>query len=198
MSRESYIRGFCKVAVAHGVDPVQLAKFAANDSANIGTQEDNGLTRTWVQYGSDKKKYSDLKAENSDSYAAQLARGANNSPYHHAGTGLLNAFKDMPSGDITKETLEKARESQAKSYADTLVDPGAGEKIKNAVINNLIRSGKKNYSDYLKEWKVTPREAPDLKGLEGVPISLEYLRLLRTMQNSMVRNGRVGVQGNIA
>lgn len=31
MSRESYIRGFCKVAEAHGVDPVQLAKYAATN-----------------------------------------------------------------------------------------------------------------------------------------------------------------------
>ena len=29
MSKESYIRGFCKAAEAHGVDPVRLAKFAA-------------------------------------------------------------------------------------------------------------------------------------------------------------------------
>lgn len=28
MSKESYIRGFCKVAEAHGVDAVQLAKYA--------------------------------------------------------------------------------------------------------------------------------------------------------------------------
>lgn len=29
MSKESYARGFCKVAEEHGIDPVQLAKFAA-------------------------------------------------------------------------------------------------------------------------------------------------------------------------
>ena len=28
MSKESYVRGFCKAAEEHGVDPVQLAKFA--------------------------------------------------------------------------------------------------------------------------------------------------------------------------
>lgn len=28
MSKESYIRGFCKAAEAHGVDPQALAKFA--------------------------------------------------------------------------------------------------------------------------------------------------------------------------
>ena len=29
MSKESYARGFCKVAEAHGIDPMQLAKHAA-------------------------------------------------------------------------------------------------------------------------------------------------------------------------
>ena len=33
MSKESYIRGFCKAADAHGVDPQALAKFAAGEFA---------------------------------------------------------------------------------------------------------------------------------------------------------------------
>ena len=33
MSKESYIRGFCKAAEAHGVDPQALAKFAAGEFA---------------------------------------------------------------------------------------------------------------------------------------------------------------------
>ena len=31
MSKESYIRGFCKVAAAAGVDPVVLAKYAQQE-----------------------------------------------------------------------------------------------------------------------------------------------------------------------
>ena len=33
MSKESYIRGFCKAAEAHGIDPQALAKFAAGEFA---------------------------------------------------------------------------------------------------------------------------------------------------------------------
>ena len=33
MSKESYVRGFVKVATEHGVDPVQLIKFALSDGA---------------------------------------------------------------------------------------------------------------------------------------------------------------------
>lgn len=40
MSRESYIKGFCKVAEGHGVDPVQLAKFAAE--AVVGNENKEG------------------------------------------------------------------------------------------------------------------------------------------------------------
>ena len=35
MSKESYIRGFCKAAEAKGVDPKALAKFAALDVNNL-------------------------------------------------------------------------------------------------------------------------------------------------------------------
>jgi hypothetical protein len=38
MSKESYARGFCKAAAAHGIDPVQLAKFASN--AWVGNEQD--------------------------------------------------------------------------------------------------------------------------------------------------------------
>lgn len=37
MSKESYARGFCKVAEAHGIDPVALAKYAAEKGPKYKT-----------------------------------------------------------------------------------------------------------------------------------------------------------------
>lgn len=50
MSREAYARGFTKVAEAHGVDPVGLAKYAAGISTNpaakkLGEKAINALVR---------------------------------------------------------------------------------------------------------------------------------------------------------
>lgn len=42
MSKESYVRGFCKAAEAHGIDPVALAKFAQwapKDVARFGSKK---------------------------------------------------------------------------------------------------------------------------------------------------------------
>lgn len=39
MSKESYIRGFCKCAAAHGVDPQALAKFAMQKEAGPRPEE---------------------------------------------------------------------------------------------------------------------------------------------------------------
>lgn len=38
MSKESYIRGFCKAAEAHGINPVQLAKYAATNETVVANQ----------------------------------------------------------------------------------------------------------------------------------------------------------------
>lgn len=49
MSKESYARGFCKAAEAHGVDPTQLAKYA-----QFAIPRDNGQrpgpTRETAEY----------------------------------------------------------------------------------------------------------------------------------------------------
>ena len=37
MSKESYIRGFCKAAESHGVNPVQLAKYAASNNSSAAS-----------------------------------------------------------------------------------------------------------------------------------------------------------------
>ena len=44
MSKESFVRGFCKTAEAHGIDPVQLAKYAA-DANNLTFNPKTGRYR---------------------------------------------------------------------------------------------------------------------------------------------------------
>ena len=45
MSKESYARGFCKAAEAHGVDPTQLAKYAVDASLLAGKSQQNAANR---------------------------------------------------------------------------------------------------------------------------------------------------------
>ena len=59
MSKESYAKGFCKVAAAAGVDPVALAKFAQNTP--LQGEELHKAVQTMAENGSiDTKNYPPL------------------------------------------------------------------------------------------------------------------------------------------
>lgn len=69
MSKESYARGFCKVAQAHGIDPVVLAKYASlGDVVNAGlssmTMGSPFAPKPFVPGTDTIKPTKDLQAEN--------------------------------------------------------------------------------------------------------------------------------------
>ena len=49
MSKESYIRGFVKTAGENGVDPVQLAKYAARNMTKKERKEYERMMRDWAK-----------------------------------------------------------------------------------------------------------------------------------------------------
>lgn len=81
MSKESYARGFCKAAAAHGVDAVQLAKYAADSYEDLvrrgeleGYKREQEFKPNLIPYvrdgvgqvGTPESDFSDLPAPNGD------------------------------------------------------------------------------------------------------------------------------------
>ena len=197
MSKESYARGFCKAAEAAGIDPVQLAKFAAdtklvfnpatgryaypNSSAGIGSHYDNGrfAVSFWPRSGS---------------YAWALRRNFTNGTTLRKDTSdyrLSNAFKGR--GDVTLSHLLSARRAQAVDNANEIYPEGSVPWKK--LVDNLIRAGEENHKAYLRTGGVPKRKEPDLKGMEQLHLDKDLLKL---MQNTMVRNGKPTAVANIA
>lgn len=186
MSKESYARGFCKVAEAHGIDPVALSKFASGtdvkkdpiERAGIGTGFDNRVHETI---------YGDFFPGNKDSYVGRLL--GNTVPKEDdyiARKGLIGAVGRLPLHVVGAAELSDVRRRQANEYAEKLHPFGSREEI-DAIAKNLINAGKENWKSYLKDFKVPNRTAPNQDGLKNVWLDLEKLRKLRSMQNSMVR-----------
>ena len=197
MSKESYARGFCKAAESAGIDPVNLAKFAAdtelvfnpaigryahpNSSAGIGSHSDNGI-------------FGGLFWPSRGSYASALQGNFNRGTTLHKDTSdyrLSNAFKGQ--GDVTLSDLLSARREQAIGNANELYPKGSAPWKK--LVDNLIRSGAKNHKAYLRTGDVPKREEADLKGVEHLHLDKDLLKL---MQNTMVRNGKPTAVANIA
>jgi len=81
MSKESYIRGFCKVAEAHGIDPVQLAKFAAEKQAQDPQTAGREVGPT-VEHATDKAlNLNPISDQSKVLDAAAEAQGLTATPY---------------------------------------------------------------------------------------------------------------------
>lgn len=196
---ELFAMGFCKAAEEHGVDPVQLAKYAAdtklvfnpvtgryaypNSSAGIGSHSDNG---NWGQ----------IFWPISGSYAEALTRNVQSMHQpefvrSRAEGRLSDAFKGE--GDVTLSDLLSARRRQAVRHAGEFYPEGSVPWKK--VVDNLIRAGAENYKAYLRTGDVPKRKEPDLKGVEQLHLDKD---LLKEIQNTMVRNGKPTAVANIA
>lgn len=194
-----FVMGFCKAAEEHGVDPVQLAKFAAdtklvfnpatgryaypNSSAGIGSYSDNGTpawSRTfWPTRGS---------------YASALQgniTGGTKWDKDRANYSLSSVFKGQ--GDVTLSDLLSARREQAVRHANQVYPEGSAPWKK--LVDNLMRAGAENHKAYLRTGDVPQRREADLKGVEQLNLDKD---LLRSMQNIMVRNGKPTEVANIA
>jgi len=87
MSRESYIRGFCKTAMAAGLDPCALAKYAsayelAQSSANLAAME-NELRPMLKQFmeGSNQGEVRNFPPQLQEKVDAYIAAGGDMSKF---------------------------------------------------------------------------------------------------------------------
>ena len=206
MSKESYIRGFCKAAEAAGVDPVQLAKYASDgvihgegaQNAGVGSYYDNSWD--WAEDASkdpasvDRGKLHAIPL-NSKSYIGRLLR---RHPGHTKGESAPvvypTSFSDgalandqNPSAPVTLNDLEFYRKLQAGANAMRLAPHGSVPYKR--IVDNLINAGKENYQSYLETRDTKERAEPDLKGIEKIKLTPEEKKQLLQMQNTMARNG---------
>ena len=79
MSKQSYIRGFCKQAAAHGVDPIALARYASELHVEKPAEETPKYSKIWDNVRSFLDKANDWHTNLSPNEKAML----------HTGAGLL-------------------------------------------------------------------------------------------------------------
>lgn len=184
MSRESYARGFCKAAEAAGVDPMALAKYAADISANVGTFAANGgATGTPM----------------STSYVGRLDQHAPASQRRKANAVLPNLMMSRGGNEnsvVMDSDIIRNRKAQAQLNADRLYPRGTN--ANRAIVSNLEDAGRKNFTRYQLTGDTIERSAPNMQNVEGYKFTPEQLEQLRVMQNSMVSNGGRGATANMA
>ena len=105
MSKESYIRGFCKAAEAHGVDPQSLAKYAAEKQAQqplgsgkLGPTKENAADYKLLN----KMEDSPFRYATAYFDALAKAQGLNSTPYKLPQT--IN--RDMALENMSRDVLD--------------------------------------------------------------------------------------------
>jgi hypothetical protein len=193
MSKESYARGFCKAAEAAEVDPVALAKYAAevakDTDAGIGYRMDNGSELKSGRY----------VPTNPTSYIGRL-----NARHPGDGKGIEHPY--IPHSAVYSPISEKSR----RVSRTDLVGARYWQSHLNAsrffpkesvpykrIKDNLSRAGEENYKSYLETGDTKERTEPNLQGIENLKLTPEQKNLLLQMQNTMASRG-VPRTGNIA
>lgn len=181
MSKESYIRGFCKVAEEHGVDPVQLAKFAEDTGdAGIGSYYAN----SWESSLTDGGKRG--IPNDSNSYVGKLLARYNKEPTGAAHIPLISPLRSKYEL-VTPRSIESGREASA-AWGAARFFPFKSAPWKR-IEQNLTNAGKENLKSYLETGEPVDRSEPDLRGIESLKLTPEQLELLKKLQNTMVRKG---------
>ena len=129
MSRESYIKGFCKVAEAHGVDPVLLLKRASyGDIVNAGYSSmamGSPLAPRLYAPGTNKikptKEIQQEQARNAVGGTVGLAAGVapEAALTYLASLPLVNVNPTLPAAAILYSQSSRARKG-LKNFADKL------------------------------------------------------------------------------
>lgn len=176
MSKESYMRGFCKVAEANGVDPQALAKYAQDTAAGIGSYIANEGRGT------------------PSSYVGKLSARARRKNVEPPAVGrIFGPYK--PRDLVTQPDLLMSRNIQASGNASRLAEEMSDPWLK--IWRNLMNAGKENQSTYKQTGVPRLRNEPDMTGIEDMKFTEEQLKQLKDMQNTMARKG-VPRTGSIA
>lgn len=191
MSKESYARGFVKAAAAAGVDPVGLAKFA---------QWYNPLS--WSGAKTNPATNPTTKSSTKGYIESLVGNKMRNSTFFH-GMDFSHPGRLRPRiehaiqnntmlSDRDQEELDVHRRNQAEQNASFVAhkifeDSAWNKDIEEAIRNNLIQAGIDNENAFRKDKKVPYRAVPDMRGLEGIKLKPEAMRLLRGYQNIQVK-----------
>ena len=193
MGKESYVRGFCKVAEAHGVDPVALAKYAQQVSAptsapparvkaapesdaGIGSLADNFGRHEWVpdRNSGTGKVQGMIEARTSKphkgSYAESLRRLSGELGPFLRRSDFTRPFVKEPDQNsaITQGALEGARRNIAEEMSGKIFPKGTN--AYRALVANLIRAGEQNQKSYVETGSVQPRKEVDRTGIEKLKL----------------------------
>lgn len=168
-----------------------------NDSAGVGTWAENSVgfapragNEGWVSSQIDEN----TKAQDPKSYVSALLANSKKGPdggkiarnvLDGVAPRIYQGEESGSDAQIQNPELAELRAQQAARGAAIL---GGGKKMQDAIRNNLIRAGERNQKAF-NQTQTVPYQKLDETSLGGLKLSKEKLELLRSLQNSMVRNG---------